>query len=152
MQSNTSATPNAGTPVVASDTPAMKMSPDEFAELRTQATAIGVQDNQLGKMLNSLILHLGHAFGLDPAQEDARIAAKARTDNRAREDAQLKTEASDRAEARAEEDAQPRTPEQATALAATRAAQDKQLQTDADELAATRSEEDAATKGVDNAG
>jgi hypothetical protein len=152
MQSPTPATPDAGTPVV-TDTPSvvMKMSPDAFAELRAQATTIGVQDNQLGKMLHNLILHIGHAFGLDPVQEDARLAMQKRIDSRDEEDAKLKTEAVDRADARALEDAQLRTPEQSSALVATRAAQDKQLQSDADELARVRSEEDVATKEVDNA-
>jgi hypothetical protein len=151
-KSDTPVTPDPGTPVsVVVPKVDMKMTPDDFAALRAQATTIGVQDRQLGGMLHSLILHIGHVFGLDPAQEDARIAAKVRQDMRAEEDERLKLEADDRAKARTLEDAQVRTPEQTTALTSTRAAQDAQLKTDADELVRARAEEDAATKGVDHA-
>jgi len=55
----------------------MKMSPDEFAELRAQAAAVGVQDVHLGRVLDLIILHLGHAHDLDPAVEDAKAKAAA---------------------------------------------------------------------------
>jgi len=61
------------------DTPAaeMQMSPDEFAELRAGVAAVSVQDVQLGRVLDLLVLHLGHAHGLDPAVEDAKAKAAA---------------------------------------------------------------------------
>jgi len=65
----------------------MAMSPEEFAELRAGVAAVGVQDVQLGRVLDLLVLHLGHAHGLDPAQEDARLAAKAEEDAKAAEQA-----------------------------------------------------------------
>jgi len=57
----------------------MAMSPDEFAELRAGVAAISQQDFHLGRVLELLVLHLGHAHCLDPAQEDARLKAEAET-------------------------------------------------------------------------
>ncbi len=54
-----------------------KMSPEEFSDIRAQVAAIGQQDVQLGRVLTALVLHLGHAYGLDPVQEDARLKAEA---------------------------------------------------------------------------
>ena len=72
----------------------MAMSPEEFAELRAGVAAVGVQDVQLGRVLDLLVLHLGHAHGLDPAAEDAKAkeeadaaAAKAEEDAKAAEQA-----------------------------------------------------------------
>ncbi len=56
---------------------ALTMSPDEFAELRAAAAAVGQQDVQLGRVLDLLVLHLGHAHDLDPAVEDAKAQAAA---------------------------------------------------------------------------
>jgi len=72
------------------ETPAvsMAMTPEEFAELRAQAAVLGQQDVVLGRVLNMLILHLGHAHDLDPTVEDARLAKEA-------EDARLAQEAED---------------------------------------------------------
>ena len=66
----------------------MAMSPDEFAELRAQVAALGQQDVVLGRVLTSMLLHLGHAHDLDPTVEDARLAKEA-------EDARLAKEAED---------------------------------------------------------
>ena len=66
----------------------MQMSPQEFAQLRAQAAELGQQDVVLGRVLNALVLHLGHAHGLDPTVEDARLAKEA-------EDARLAQEAED---------------------------------------------------------
>jgi hypothetical protein len=157
VKDTTPVTPDPGTPVTPKSEPVMtpmvekNMSPEDFAALRAQSSQIGVQDNQLGKMLDSLILHIGHLFGLDPFHEDARLAAQKRVDLRTEEDARLKAEADDRVKARALEDAQPLLPAQSAALATVRAQQDKQLQDEADARAQKRREEDAAAKGVDNA-
>ena len=123
----------------------MQMSPEDFAALRAQAAAISVQDFHLGRFLTDLLGHLGHAHGLDAAQEDARMAAEARKQQRADEDAATKQAADDRAKARAAEDAQPRTPEQQAALTNARAAEDAQLKVDAEALSAKRADEDAVT-------
>jgi hypothetical protein len=66
----------------------MAMSPAEFAELRASVAAIGTTDVQLGRVLEAMLLHLGHAHDLDPAVEDARLAKEA-------EDARLAQEAAD---------------------------------------------------------
>jgi len=55
----------------------LQMTPDEFAELRAAAAAVGQQDVQLGRVLDLLVLHLGHAHDLDPAVEDAKAQAAA---------------------------------------------------------------------------
>jgi hypothetical protein len=127
------------------ETPAveMKMTPDEFAELRAQATAASQNDFHLGRVLDLLILHLGHSHGLDPVAEDARLKAEAQVKAREDEDARLKAEAEALVEARTAEDAQPHDPLQLEALKAARAAQDVQIQADADALVEARKEEDA---------
>jgi len=122
----------------------MKMTPEEFAGLRAQVAAISLQDFHLGRFLTDLLVHLGHAHGLDATQEDARLATKAREDARAEEDAVLKTAADERAKTRTAEDAQARTPEQQAALTNARTAEDAQLKDDADALAKKRADEDAA--------
>src|SRR5258706_13288023 len=94
---------------------AFKMSPEEFSDIRAQVAAIGQQDVQLGCLLTALVLHLGHAHGLDPVQEDARLAAEARVKARAEEDAQVQAEADARTQARAVEDQQTLTPDQKAA-------------------------------------
>ena len=53
------------------------MAPEEFAELRAAVAAVSVQDVAMGRVLSLMLLHLGHAYGLDPAAEDARLAALA---------------------------------------------------------------------------
>jgi hypothetical protein len=70
----------------------MAMSPEEFAELRDQVAAIGLTDFHLGRVLEAMLLHLGHAHDLDPTVEDARLAALAQAE-------------ADAAAAKAEEDA-----------------------------------------------
>jgi hypothetical protein len=126
------------------ETPAvdMNMQPEEFAELRAQAAAAGQNDFHLGRVLDLIVLHLGHSHGLDPAQEDARLKAEAQVKAREDEDARLKAEAETLVEARTAEDAQPHDPLQLEALKAARAAQDVQIKTDADALAEARKEED----------
>lgn len=70
--------------------PAMKygMSPEEFAEARAAVAAISVQDVALGRVLSLLLLHLGHAYGLDPAVEDARLKAEAEAEAKAAAEAE----------------------------------------------------------------
>jgi hypothetical protein len=48
------------------------MQPDEFKELRAQADDIAQTDVKVGRFLQSLVYHLGHAHGLDAAEEDAK--------------------------------------------------------------------------------
>ncbi len=64
----------------------MKMSPEDFAELRARVAVIAQQDIHLGRVLDLLVLHLGHAHGLDPTVEDAK--AKAAADEQARLEAE----------------------------------------------------------------
>jgi len=125
----------------------MQMQPEEFAELRAQVAAIGQQDVVLGRVLDALVLHLGHAHGLDPVAEDARLKEEARLKARADEDARLEAEAKALEEKRAAEDAQPREPLQLEALKAARAAEDVQIKADAEALAKAREEEDALASG-----
>ncbi len=66
---------------------ALTMSPDEFAELRAAAAAVGQQDVQLGRVLDLLVLHLGHAHDLDPTVEDAKAQAAAEEAAKAAEEA-----------------------------------------------------------------
>jgi hypothetical protein len=124
----------------------MKMLPGEFADLRAQAALIGQTDVQLGRLLDTLILHLGHAHGLDIAAEDARLAADARVASRAEEDAQVKANADALVNARALEDAQTLTPAQVTARDIARGVEDKRIQTKDDDRVRARAEEDALTK------
>jgi hypothetical protein len=55
----------------------MQMTPEEFAELRSHVALIKQQDVHLGRVLEQLVLHVGHAHGLDPAFEDAKARAAA---------------------------------------------------------------------------
>ena len=50
----------------------MQMQPAEFAELRRAVADLKERDIHLGRALEQIVLHLGHAHGLDPAQEDAK--------------------------------------------------------------------------------
>ena len=127
----------------------MKMTPEDFAALRADVARIGLSDVQLGRVLTALLLHLGHAHGLDPVAEDARLAAKAREDARKAEDTRLKAEAEARATLRTAEDAQPRTAAEKETLLVRRAAEDIQLTADAEALAKQRAEEDARLKAAD---
>jgi hypothetical protein len=129
----------------------MTMQPDEFADLRAQVAAIAQGDVQLGRVLDLLVLHLGHSHGLDPVVEDARLADEARKLAREEEDARLEQEAKDREKARTAEDTQPRTPEQQALLSSTRAAEDVQVKTDAEALVKAREEEDARLKAAQEA-
>ena len=128
----------------------MKMQPEEFAELRARVAVIAQQDIHLGRVLDLLVLHLGHAHGLDPTREDARLVAKAKEDARAAEDARLKDEADAPAKLRTAEDAQSRTPSEQEALLARREAEDAQIKADADALAKAREEEDRSANAPDN--
>lgn len=56
----------------------MQMSPEEFAELRAAVAAVRQQDVHLGRVLELFVLHLGHAHGLDPTAEDAKVRAQER--------------------------------------------------------------------------
>ena len=87
------------------DTPAveMKMQPNEFAALRAKVAAVKEHDFHLGTLLESLVLHLAHAHGLDPATEDARLAAEAEQVAKDEEAAQAKA-------AKAQEKAAPESP------------------------------------------
>jgi hypothetical protein len=67
----------------------MAMSPEEFAELRASVAAIGQNDVVLGRVLTSMLLHLGHAHDLDPAVEDARLAKEAEDAKAAEEAAKV---------------------------------------------------------------
>lgn len=122
----------------------MKMAPEDFANLRADVASVKERDVHLGRVLDALLLHLGHAHGLDPAVEDARLAKKAKEDARAAEDARLKAEAEARAELRAAEDAHPRTPVEKETLLVRRVAEDVQVKRDAERLAKQRAEEDRA--------
>ena len=55
----------------------MAMQPEEFAELRAAVAEISQSDVRLGRVLEMLTLHLGHAHDLDPVVEDAKLAAAA---------------------------------------------------------------------------
>ncbi len=122
--------------------PEMKMQPHEFQELRDQAADIGQQDVKLGRFLDLLLLHLGHAHGLDPAEEDAKAEARRLEEERTAEDEQLKTEAEARTEARALEDQQTLTPDQQMARATARKAEDEQVKADEDARKVKRAGED----------
>jgi len=61
-----------------------KMQPEEFGDLREQVRSIGLVDTQLGRVLDTIILHLGHLHGFDPVQEDAKARDKAEADEKAR--------------------------------------------------------------------
>ena len=62
------------------------MTPQEFADLRNMI--LKVQDNTLQPVLREIINLIGRAHGLDPAEEDRRVAdeAKKRADEQAKAD------------------------------------------------------------------
>lgn len=124
----------------------MQMQPEEYADLRAQVADIALSDVKLGRVLDMLVLHLGHIRGLDPAVEDAKAEAEARQARRDEEDAQVKAASDARTQARAAEDAQPLTAEQQAALVVTRTAEDEQAKADADARAQARADEDAQVK------
>lgn len=74
--------------------PDMKMDESDFQALRDAADSVGVQDVQLGRALNLFVLHLGHLYGFDPAQEDekARKAAQEEEDKETAEQEQAEEE------------------------------------------------------------
>jgi hypothetical protein len=125
--------------------PAMGMQASEFARLRADVAVISQGDVHLGRVLEQLLLHVGHLHGFDPAIEDAKAEALARKTEREEEDAQLKADAEARTATRALVDAQPHTPEQVAALQAARATEDAKLKTDAEAMAEARAEEDRLT-------
>jgi hypothetical protein len=59
------------TPAPDPGTDDLKMTPEEFAELRAEANRITAQDFHLGRFLQLLVHHLGHAHGLDEADEES---------------------------------------------------------------------------------
>lgn len=123
----------------------MKMQPEDFASLRADVATVKERDVHLGRVLESMLLHLGHAHDLDPAVEDARLAKKTRADARAAEDTRLKDEAEARAERRSAEDGHARTPLEREILLAARGVEDAQVKADAVRLKARRQAEDGAT-------
>jgi hypothetical protein len=123
--------------------PELKMQSSEFQELRDQAAAIGLQDVQLGRVLDLIILHLGHAHGLDPAEEDAKVEAARLEEERTAEDEQVQAEAEARTERRAIEDEQTLTPDQQTARATLRQQEDEQVKADEEARQVRREGEDA---------
>jgi hypothetical protein len=123
--------------------PEMKMQSDEFQELRDAAAEIGQQDVKLGRFLTLLLLHLGHAHGLDPAEEDAKAEALRLEEERKAEDEQLKAEEEARVQARALEDQQTLTPDQQTARDLARKQEDEQVKADEEARAARREGENA---------
>lgn len=74
-----------------STSPDFKMQPEEFGALREQVRSISLVDTQLGRVLENVILHLGHLHGFDPVQEDEK--AKAQEDAQAQKDAQVQESA-----------------------------------------------------------
>ena len=80
----------------------MQMQPSEFAELRAAVAAVSQQDVHLGRVLDMIVLHLGHAHGLDPAAEDAKAKAAAEEEAKAAEAATAPAPAPAEAEAPAE--------------------------------------------------
>lgn len=119
-----------------------KMTPVEFADLRALVADIGQSDVRLGRVLEVLVLHIGHSYGLDPVEEDARLKAEELVTSRAEEDEAVKSAADILQKSRAIEDAQPLTPAQVTA----RADEDARLQAAADERKRVRAEEDDRAK------
>jgi hypothetical protein len=119
-----------------------KMTPVEFADLRALTADIGQSDVRLGRVLEAIVLHVGRSYGLDPAEEDARLKAEELVKSRAEEDEAVKSAADILQKSRAIEDAQPLTPAQVTA----RADEDARLQAAADERKRVRAEEDDRAK------
>jgi hypothetical protein len=78
--------------VTPQDPSTMKMDEGEFQALREAADSVGVQDVQLGRALNLFVLHLGHLYGFDPAQEDEK-ARKAEEDKETAEQEQAEEDA-----------------------------------------------------------
>jgi len=56
--------------------PSTNMDAGEFKNLRQAADEIVLRDAPLGQLLHRIIGHLGHAFGLDAAEEDAKEQAR----------------------------------------------------------------------------
>jgi hypothetical protein len=81
--------------VTPQDPSTMKMDEGDFKALRDAADSVGVQDVQLGRALNLFVLHLGHLYGFDPAQEDekARKAAQEEEDKETTEQEQSEEDA-----------------------------------------------------------
>jgi len=52
--------------------PDFKMQDHEFQDLRDQVDSVKQSDVKLGKVLESIIFHLGHLHGFDPVQEDEK--------------------------------------------------------------------------------
>lgn len=53
-----------------------QMDAGDFKNLRVQADSILLRDAPLGQFLHQLIGHLGHLFGFDAAEEDAKEQAR----------------------------------------------------------------------------
>lgn len=54
-----------------------KMQPDEFKSLREQANEVTLRDVHVGRLLQNIVHHLGHAHGLDAAEEDKKAEKQA---------------------------------------------------------------------------
>lgn len=120
------------------------MTPETFAALRAQADDITLQDREVGLMFQAILLHLGHLYGLDPAKEDARLAALLLVEDRKEEDDRLQASADALAKVRATEDATANlTPEQVATRTAARTQEDEQIKADAVSLQEYRDAEDA---------
>jgi hypothetical protein len=52
------------------------MQASDFKALRVAADDVTLRDAHLGQLLHAIIGHLGHAFGLDAAEEDAKEQAQ----------------------------------------------------------------------------
>jgi|ERR1700726_2556680 len=132
-----------------------QMQPDEFQTLRDQVSELWQANPPLGRVLENIVLHLGHSHGFDPAIEDAKARDKALKESRAQEDAQVKEDAELLVAQRAHEDAMLTTPEQIKNVALSRTFEDKQLEKEKRERAEKRAQEDEqlknAQKGADNA-
>ncbi len=114
----------------------------EYTALQAQIADIALRDVHLGRVLDALLLHVAHASGLDPAQEQFKEDKQALENRRKQEDAQVQAEADARAKIRAVEDEQTLTPDQQTARTLARQDEDVQLQEATDARLEARAEED----------
>ncbi len=114
----------------------------EYTALQAQVADLGLRDVHLGRVLDAMLLHVAHASGLDPAQEQLKEDKQALEDVRKQEDAQVQADADARAKVRAIEDEQTLTPDQQTARTLARQEEDVQLQKATDARLEARAEED----------
>lgn len=114
----------------------------EYKALHQAIADLALRDVHLGRVLDAMLLHIAHASGLDPAQEQFKEDKQALEDRRKQEDAQLQAEADARAKVRAVEDEQTLTPDQQTARTLARQDEDVKLQEATDARLEARAEED----------